>query len=90
MPSWPWDRLSPTGNKGGDMTVGLTITFSGGAEAQYRPVHSHMRTDENPLRGLILHSEGPVTAVRELGDRTFVTPPTSRSSSQQHYQAKMA
>lgn len=46
--------------KGGDMAIGLTIMFAGGTQAQYRAVHSHMRVDENPLRGLIPHSEGPV------------------------------
>ena len=42
------------------MAVGLRIKFDGGTQDQYEAIHSHMRVDQDPPEGLILHSAGPI------------------------------
>jgi hypothetical protein len=42
------------------MAIGLRLKFDGGTEQQYDAIHSHMRVDEDPPQGLILHSAGPI------------------------------
>jgi hypothetical protein len=42
------------------MPVGIRLRFEGGTQEQYEAVHSHMKIDESPPAGLILHSAGPI------------------------------